>query len=148
MRIAQVFPRFVGEEDNLSLMEEVTEEELKMALQSFQKDKSPGPDSWTIEFFIKLYELLGDDILKVVDHSRLSGRIPTCFNSTFIALIPKVDTPKNLHDFRPISLCNCIYKVITKVIARRLKDILSEHISAKQFGFLNGRQIHEVIGVA
>ena len=40
-------------------MEEVSEEELKVALRSFQKDKSPGPDGWTIEFFIDLYDLLG-----------------------------------------------------------------------------------------
>ena len=138
MRITQVFPRFVGEEENLSLMEEVTKEELKLALQSFQKDKSPGPDGWTIEFFIELYELLGDDILKVVENTRLSGRIPAYFNSTFIALIPKVDNPKTLHDLKLISLCNCIYKVILKIIARRLKDILSEHILAEQFGFLKG----------
>ena len=91
---------------------------------------------------------MGDDILKVVEDSCLSGRISTCFNSTFIALIPKVDNPKSLNDFRPISLCNCIYKVITKVISRRLKDLLSEHISGEQFGFLKGRQIHEAIGVA
>ena len=120
-------------------MAEVTEEELKVALQSFQKDKSLGPDGWTIEFFTDLYEILGDDILKVVENSRLSGRIPACFNLTFIALIPKVDNPKTLHDFRPISLCNCIYKVISNIIARRLKDILSEHILAEQFGFLKGR---------
>ena len=117
MQVAQVFPRFVGEEENNLLMEEVSEEELKVALQSFQKDKSPSPDGWTIEFFIDLYDLLGADILKVVEDTHLSGRIPACFNSTFIALIPKVDNPKSLHDFRPISLCNCIYKVITKVIA-------------------------------
>ena len=67
MRLTQVFPRFVGEEENLSLMEEVSEEELKLALQSFQKDKSPRPDGWTIEFFTELYELLGDEILKVVE---------------------------------------------------------------------------------
>ena len=139
MSIAQAFPRFVGEEENLSLMEEVSKEELKVALQSFQKDKSPGPDGWTIEFFIDLYDVLGADLLKVVEDTRLFGRISACFNSTFIALIPKVDNPKSLHDFRPISLCNCIYKVITKVISQRLKDLLSDHISGEQFGFLKGR---------
>ena len=148
MQVAQVFPRFVGEEENNSLLEEVSEEELKVALQSFQKDKSPGPDGWTIEFFIDLYDLLGADILKVVEDSHLSGRIPACFNSTFIALIPKVDNPKSLHDVRPISLCNYIYKMISKFISRRLRDLLSEHISGEQFGFLKGRQIHEAIGVA
>ena len=70
--------------------------------------------------------------------NELSGRIPASFNSNCIALIPKLDNPISLNDFKPISLCNCIYKVILKIIARRLKDILSEHISAEQFGFLKG----------
>ena len=54
-------------------MEEVTEEELKCVLQSFQKDKSPGPDGWMIEFFLELYDLLGQDLLHVVEDTRTSG---------------------------------------------------------------------------
>jgi len=148
VRMAQLFPSFVNEEDNQMLCAEVSEEELKEALLSFQKDKSPGPDGWTIEFLLELYEFLGNDILKVVEDSRTSGRLPASFNSTFIALIPKIDNPSSLDDFRPISLCNCIYKVISKIIARRIKRILSSNISMEQFGFLKGRQIHEAIGVA
>jgi hypothetical protein len=48
----------------------------------------------------------------------------------------------------PISLCNCIYKIIAKIISKRIKGILSKSISQEQFGFLEGRQIHEAIGVA
>ena len=143
-----MFPRFVEEEDNRSLMRPVNEEELKEVLGSFQKDKSPGPDGWSIELFLALYEVLGLDLLQVVEDTRISVRLPASFNSTFIALIPKKDNPVSLSDFRPISLCNCIYKIVSKVIARRLKVTLSEHISAEQFGFLEGRQIHEAIGVA
>jgi hypothetical protein len=51
VRMAQYFPRFANDEDNRMLMEEVTIEELKEVMRSFQKDKSPGPDGWTIEFF-------------------------------------------------------------------------------------------------
>ena len=50
--------------------------------------------------------------------------------------------------FCPITLCNCLYKIIAKVISRRLKVILSCCICNEQFGFLEGRQIHEAIGVA
>jgi len=148
VRLAQMFPGFVNEEENQKLNSEVSEEELKETLFSFQKDRSPGPDGWTIEFFQELYEILGKDILRVVEDSRQSGRIPASINSTFIALIPKIDNPSSLDDFRPISLCNCIYKVISKIIARRIKGILSSNISSEQFGFLKGRQIHEAIGVA
>ena len=84
----------------------------------------------------------------MIEYSRSSGWIPASFNSTFIALIPKSDNALSLNDFRPISLCNCVYKIISKVIAIRLKAILSEQISAEQFGFLEGHQIHEAIGVA
>jgi len=148
IRVAQLFPRFVEEDGNQALMKEVDEEEIKAALSSFQKDKSPGPDGWTIEFFLDLYEILGNDLRLVVEDSRISGRIPASFNSTFIALIPKSDNASSLNEFRPISLCNCIYKIIAKIIARRLKSILSGNISDEQFGFLEGRQIHEAIGVA
>jgi retron-type reverse transcriptase len=70
------------------------------------------------------------------------------FNTTFLALIPKKDEPTSFEDFRLIALCNCIYKIVAKIISRHLKPILSEVISKEQFGFLNGRQIHEAIRVA
>ena len=139
IRLSQMFPRFVDEEENRDLVKELTEEELKEVLGSFQKDKSPGPDGWTIDFFLGLFDILGRDLLQVVEDSRLAGWIPASFNSTFIALIPKSDNATSLNDFRPISLCNCVYKIISKVIALRLKTILSAHVSAEQFGFLEGR---------
>ena len=117
-------------------MEEVTEEELNEVLQSFQKDKSSSPNGWMIELFLELFELLGGYLLKVVEDTRISGRISVSFNSNFIALIPKINNHVSLNEFRPISLCNCIYKVVSKMIARRLKVILSNHIAEEQFGFL------------
>ena len=130
------------------LMEEVNEDELLEVMRSFQKEKSPRRDGWTIGFFLGLHDLIGLDLLQVIEDTRISGRIPASFNSTFIALIPKSDNPASLNDFRPISLCNCIYKVVAKIIARRFKKILSANISDEQFGFIEGRQIHEAIGVA
>jgi hypothetical protein len=73
VQMAQLFPRFVDEEDNRLLMEEVLEEELKEVLHSFQKDKIPGPDGWTIEFFLGLYDFLGHDMLKLVEDTISSG---------------------------------------------------------------------------
>jgi hypothetical protein len=56
LQMSQLFPRFVEEEGNEELMAEVTEAELKEVLQSFQKDKSPGLDGWSIDFFVGLYD--------------------------------------------------------------------------------------------
>jgi len=70
------------------------------------------------------------------------------YNTTFIALIPKEENPTTFEKFRPISLCNYIYKIISKVIARRLKSVLSKQISREQFGFLEGRWIQKEVGIA
>jgi hypothetical protein len=113
-----------------------------------KKTRSLGPDGWTHNFFVGLYDIIGKDILKVVEESHINGHIHAPLNATFISLIPKKDDPQTLEDFRPISLCNNIYKVVSKVISRRIKAILSKFVSQEKFGFLEGRQIHEAIGVA
>jgi hypothetical protein len=63
------------------------------------------------------------------------------FNATFLALIPKEKEVNFEDNFRPISLCNEIYKIITKILANILNPILQEIISPKQGGFVEGRQI-------
>lgn len=70
--MAQIFPRFVDEEDNILLMQEVIEEELKEVLHNFQKDKIPGPYGWIIKLFLGFYELLGHDLLKLFEETRVS----------------------------------------------------------------------------
>jgi len=146
MRIAQLFPKFVDHEDALELTKEVTLGELEATLKWFKRDKSPGPDGWNVEVYLAFFETLGEDLLKVIEECRSIGRMYEAYNSTFIALIPKSDNPTSFNDFRPISLCNCIYKIISKIIANCVQPILSNHISAEQFDFLQNRKIHEVVG--
>jgi hypothetical protein len=85
-------------------------------------------------------------LLVVVEETRIRGEVIRPINSTFIALIPKVNNPSSFNDFRPIALCNLCYKIIAKVIARRLRPILSLTLSEEQLGFLKGRQILDAIG--
>lgn len=129
-------------------MVEISENELKEVLHSFHKDKSPGPDGCPIEFCLGFYDLIGGDLLRMVKESREVGHIHAPLNSTFNALISKSDNPTSFQEFRLISLCNCLYKIVSKIIARHIKIVLSRRISYEQFGFLEGRQIHEAIGVA
>lgn len=64
-------------------------------------------------------------------------------NATNITLIPKVGNPSKVSQFRPISLCNVIYKLISKIITERLKLVLSKLISPLQLAFILGRAIHD-----
>lgn len=148
INIAGHFPRFVNEDEAEALYDPMTPGELEGTLKWFKKEKSPGPDGWTIEFYIAFYELLSHDLLMVVEECRASGSLYNAINSTFVALIPKSDSPSSFDDYRPISLCNVLYKIISKIIANRLRPILSRHIAPQQFAFLEHHQIHEAIGSA
>ena len=88
------------------------------------------------------------DMLSVIQEVRCFEKVLGSFNSTFIALIPKYVNPTSYDDYIPISLCNCVYKIIIKVLAIRLKDGFSKVISLDQFGFFVGRQIHETINAS
>lgn len=121
-------------------------DEVEAALKSFTKEKSPGPDGWTVELFLHFFDFMGPEILKMVEYSCSEGYMSGGLNSTFLTLIPKTGKPASFGDFRPIALCNLTYKLITKIISIRLKPILSVHITAEQFGFLKDHQILVAIG--
>lgn len=90
---------------------------------------------------------MGNDLLEVVKESRRVWNVSIALNATFISLIPKSDKPDSFGGFRPIALCSLVYKIITKIIATRLKKSSSIGISKEQFGLLDGRQITDSIEV-
>jgi len=64
---------------------------------------------------------MGDDLVKMVEESRKNGRVSEELNATFLSLIPKSENPGYFREYRPISLCNLVYKIITKIIANKIK---------------------------
>lgn len=116
--MAQVFLSFVDEDDNDILMAHVSKGEVEGVLHSTQKEKSLGPDGWTMELFQHFFDLIGDDLARLVEDSKSKGFVHDPLNSTFLALIPKSDDTQSFDYFKAISLCNCTYKIFAKTIAR------------------------------
>ena len=88
LRVVMLFPNMITLEDAPGLTQPITLSEIEAALHSFKKDKSPEPDGWLVKFYIHFFDLLGKDLLFVVDSTRVMGCIPPSLNSTFLALIP------------------------------------------------------------
>jgi hypothetical protein len=136
IKVIKLFPRSFYEDMNDSLQDDIFDREILSTMSSFQRSKSSGPDGLIVEFYLGLYDFLKHDLLKMVQESQRSEKMWGSFNLTFIALIPKKKDLTSFEDFRPISCCNMIYKLIAKIIANHLKPIFSEIMYEEQYGFL------------
>lgn len=133
---------------NDSLMECFTKEEFELALHQMTPLKSPSLDGFNPSFYQMYWHIVGDKVTSVVINFLNDGIFDHDFNFTYIALIPKVTNPTNTSNFRPMSLCNVIYKLASKVLANKLKLILLHLIFKNQSTFLSGHLITNNIIVA
>ncbi|KAJ9564334.1 hypothetical protein OSB04_000300 [Centaurea solstitialis] len=125
-----------------------SEEEVWLAVKDCGPNKSPGPDGFTIEFIKKFWNIIKTDLLKVFDWFWKKETLAGGCNASFVSLIPKLGNPLGLNDFRPISLIGILYKLISKVLAERLKKVISKVISLEQSAFLKGRSILDGVLIA
>ena len=133
---------------NQMLDKAFTTSEVQMALKQRHPLKAPGPDGMPPLFYQKFWPIVGDVVTKTILDFLNHGLHPPNFNETHIVLIPKVKEPKRVTDFRPISLCNVVFRITSKVIANRLKKILPSIISDTQSAFVHGRLITDNVLVA
>lgn len=122
-----------------SLTAEVTRDEIFNTIKSLPSGKSPGPDGMNAEFYKFFMDDLSDLLLNAIKYFFSHAVMPKAWGKTFIVLIPKKEHPKFVSDFRPISLCNVAYKIVTKILANRLKGVIGHLIGREQCGFIPGR---------
>ena len=130
------------------LSSEFTAEEVKVALFQMGPTKAPRSDGMNALFYQKFWHVVGNNVVLAVLDFLNNGNMLPDINHTNIVLIPKVKNPERMSEFRPISLCNVIYKIISKVLANRLKQVLPQIISSTQSAFVLGRLITDNVLVA
>jgi len=128
-------------EINENLTKEIEEEETQRAIWMLQPDKAPGPDGFPICFNITYWGIIKKDLVKMIKWAQRNSKIKGFTNATHLSLLPKENQPSHFSRFRPISLCNSSYKILTKILASRLKPLLPSLISENEGSFLANRQI-------
>jgi hypothetical protein len=123
-------------------------EEVVQVLKDVQGDKAPGPDGYTMAFFQKCWSVLEKDVMDFFGEVHTYCKFEKSLNTTFLSLIPKKVDAINIRDFHPISLIGSIYKLLSKVLANRLKLVLDKVISESQNSFVGGRQILDSVLIA
>lgn len=127
--IGNVLPNIVTSDMNEMLLAPITEEEIKGAIFSLGALKAPGPDGLNGLFYQKNWTSVKEDVCRAVWAFFDGGNIPTELNEVVVALVPKVLLPESINQLRPISCCNFAYKIISKLIVLRLRNIMDQLIS-------------------
>ena len=123
-------------------------EEVERALKQMFPTTAPGPDGMPPLFYQKFWPTVSAVVSKTVLDFLNLGITPLNFNETYIVLIPKVKDPKLVTEYRPISLCNVAYKIASKTIANRLKQVLPTLVCENQSAFVAERLITDNVLVA
>jgi hypothetical protein len=125
-----------------------SEMEIKEVVDDLPNGKSLGPDGFNNEFIKCCWSIISKDVCAMIQDFFDEKISLESINSSFITLIPKIDTPVSASDFRPISLLNSILKIVTKLLANRLQKIILKIVHKNQYGFLKNRSIQDCLGWA
>ena len=126
--------------DKNTLEGELTVEECRQILKTFSNGKSPGEDGFTVEFYVQFFQLFASDMLAILNAAYLHGGMSVSQRRGVITLIPKDDSNLlELSNWLPITLLNVDYKIASKTIASRIKNVLSPLIHSDQSGFMKDK---------
>ncbi|XP_073021246.1 uncharacterized protein [Primulina eburnea] len=125
-----------------------TRAEVDAALFDIDNDKAPGSDGYGAFFFKSTWHIIGSDVSKAVFELFRNGKLLKQWNHSIISLIPKMAATSSVNDYRPISCCTVFYKIISKMLVNRLRQVIGNLVDGAQAGFIEGRSIVDNIHLA
>ena len=108
-------------------------------VKELEGDKAPSLDDFSLAFYHHCWGVVERDVLAVFEEFYQHSKFEKSLNAIFLALVPKKNGAFNIRDFRPISLVGSVYKILVKVLANYLKEVLDQLISESQNSFVGGR---------
>ena len=141
--ILDVISKIISHEQNEELVRVPSLKEIREAVFAMDSESAIGPNGFTRRFFTFAWDVVGKDVYEAVGSFFCGAEVPKSIISTLVMLISKVSAPQDFSQFRPISLCNFLNKVLSKVLAVRLAKVLPCIISPQRSGFVKSRQIFD-----
>ena len=138
----------LSEEEKNALVTPFTESDIFSTFKAMAKGKSPGPDGYPPEFFVKAWKIVGKDTSAAILSFFEGNYMPRMINSSAIALIPKHSNASHMNHYRPIACCNAIYKCIGKMIAHRMSTVMCSLVSSNQSAFVPTRSLGDNVFLA
>ena len=129
----------LSQADKTELLRCFSAGEVEKAVRCMGKFKAPGPDGYQPVFYQECWEVVGESVVKLVLEFFETSVLPSRLNDALVVLLPKVGKPEKITQFRPISLCNVLFKIITKTMVERLKPLMTNLIGPAQASFIPGR---------
>ncbi|MCO5572642.1 hypothetical protein L7F22_026400 [Adiantum nelumboides] len=135
----------INEEKKLLLGKPFSVYEVETVVKAMKKEKTLGPNGIQAEVLQELIKYAGQDLCDLLNHWRREGTNQPEFNQGLIKLIPKGQDKMEVKNYRPLIMLNTVYKVMAKALDLRVRTVVSQVVHPKQFGFVQGRSIHEAM---
>nr|GEY25357.1 hypothetical protein [Tanacetum cinerariifolium] len=142
------FDKVLSKKEAEDMIGLVSDKEIKEAVFDIDSNKASGPDGYTSGFFKKAWHIVGKEVCLEIKDFFLNAKLLGEINANLIALIPKVDMPKKVSEFRPIACCNVIYKSISKILTNRIKKGLQKVVNFNHSAFIPRRHTQDNILIA
>ena len=132
----------LSDTDRALLNAPLSKQEIYKIISDMAENKTPGIDGFPVEIYDENWEIIGNDLLSIYESILYTGCLGDSQRKAIIILIPKSSNTSSINDYRPISLLCVDYKILSKVLAERLKKVLHKVIHSKQFCCVPGKSIN------